>query len=58
MQRCFVGRLCTKLFVFSLVHVFVRFRLSNLLQSSADLTSNDFGVINVANPKAWVFRRF
>ncbi|AET03795.1 hypothetical protein MTR_8g075820 [Medicago truncatula] len=37
--------------------VFVRFRLSDQLRSSADPT-NDFGVINVADPEAWLFQRF
>jgi len=37
--------------------VFVRFRLSDQLRSSVDPTNN-FGVINVADPEAWLFRRF
>ncbi|KEH40709.1 hypothetical protein MTR_1g033640 [Medicago truncatula] len=41
------------LFIFK---VFVRFRLSDQLRSSAD-KKNDFGVVNVANPETWVFRR-
>ncbi|AES62361.1 hypothetical protein MTR_1g098840 [Medicago truncatula] len=36
--------------------VFVRFRLSDQLRSSADQI-NDFGVVNVADPETWVFRR-
>ncbi|KEH34005.1 hypothetical protein MTR_3g057045 [Medicago truncatula] len=38
------------------VNVFVRFRLSDQLRSSADQI-NDFGVVNIADPKTWVFRR-
>ncbi|KEH27170.1 hypothetical protein MTR_6g088365 [Medicago truncatula] len=37
--------------------VFVRFRLLDQLRSSADPT-NDFGVINVSDLDAWLFRRF
>ncbi|KEH36532.1 hypothetical protein MTR_2g012945 [Medicago truncatula] len=37
--------------------VFVQFRLSDHLRSSADST-NDFGVINIADPETWLFRRF
>ncbi|AES89557.1 hypothetical protein MTR_4g076960 [Medicago truncatula] len=39
-----------------LLPVFVRFRLSDHLRSSADQI-NDFGVVNVADPETWVFRR-
>ncbi|AES89707.1 hypothetical protein MTR_4g078820 [Medicago truncatula] len=37
--------------------VFDRFRLSDQLRSSAD-PINDFGVIHVADPETWLFRRF
>ncbi|AES95178.1 hypothetical protein MTR_5g022660 [Medicago truncatula] len=39
------------------VSVFVQFRLSDQLRSNADST-NDFCVINVADPEIWLFRRF
>ncbi|AES91445.1 hypothetical protein MTR_4g113630 [Medicago truncatula] len=41
---------------FSLFGVFVRFRLSDQLRSSADQI-NDFEVVNVANSETWVFQR-
>jgi len=37
--------------------VFVRFRLSDQLRSSADPT-NDFGVTNIVDSEAWLFQRF
>ncbi|KEH41105.1 hypothetical protein MTR_1g041755 [Medicago truncatula] len=38
-------------------YVFDWFRLSDQLRSGAD-SINDFGVIHVADPKTWLFRRF
>jgi len=52
-RRWFVRRLCAA-FVRRLscfIPVFVRFRLSDQLRSSAD-PINDFGVVHVADPEA------
>ncbi|AES75797.1 hypothetical protein MTR_6g059740 [Medicago truncatula] len=42
--------------MYTYVDVFVRFRLSDQLRSSAN-PINDFGVVNVAYLERWVFRR-
>ena len=42
---------------FCFSQVFDQFRLSYQIRSSAD-PINDFGVIHVADPETWLFRRF
>jgi len=48
--------LCDIVCLSCFVQVFVRFRLSDQPQSSAD-PINDFGVVYIADPEKWVFWR-
>ncbi|AES94754.1 hypothetical protein MTR_5g017940 [Medicago truncatula] len=53
---CYSSSLCGVVCLSCFIQLFVRFRLSGQLRSSAD-PINDFGVINVADPETWIFRR-